>query len=149
MGIMFIALGIIVGLEVSTFPSSSFFGPSLFPGLITIGILLCGALLVSRAVRSNSSGHYTVQFFGPIKSKRAGLYATLIVLTSSCYAFLGDVIGFQVITLIWLFSLHMLLRRRIIMSLVSAFLITFIFDFVFRHVLHVPLPSGILTGLLY
>lgn len=148
-GLLLALLGLAVALQLRTFPEQAgYFGPSLFPGLVAAGLVICGALLILRSVRVDLASAFVVELFGPLRSGRAALYVVLMTISILCYAFLGEAIGFQIITFTTLFVFYLLLRPGFVFPLATALMVTIAFDLLFREVLRVPLPGGLLEGII-
>lgn len=148
-GVLLALLGLAVVFQLRTFPEQAgFFGPSLFPAIVAAGLLICGGLLVLRAARAKESGAYGIELFGALKSRRAGLYVVLMAASIFAYAFLGEAVGFQIITFVTLFVFYVLLRPGIVFPVVTALVLTVAFDLLFREILRVPLPGGLLEGMI-
>lgn len=148
-GIFLALLGLSVALVISTFPTQAgFFGPSLFPGIVAGGLIICGTMLLGRAARARLAGGFSVRFEELFDRKKAAQAAFLMLSSIVAYAFLADYIGFQVISFVTLVVFGFWLRKGFIFSFSTALILTVVFDLLFRVLLRVPLPPGLLEGLI-
>jgi putative tricarboxylic transport membrane protein len=128
-GLLLLALGAVVIAVVSSYPTipAQRVGPSLFPALIALGLVIGGLILLVRGWRVRVTVAW-IQFEPWVHSPRhvAGV--------------LG-VIGSVVLTV--LFRLFGVAFGR---SIVIAAIATFVIHFAFYKLLRVPLPWGLLTN---
>ena len=134
-----------------TFPSmpGQDYGPALFPVLIGIGFLICGAILIVGGVRQLKtvplvrggewlrSPHHVIDFLAVI----GGLVL---------YILISDWLGFIPTAFLLLFGWLALFRGgKPISSAVIALAVTLAVNYAFSQLLLVPLPPGLLQPLIY
>jgi putative tricarboxylic transport membrane protein len=134
-----------------TFPSmpGQDYGPALFPVLIGIGFLICGAILIVGGVRQLKtvpllagaewlrSPHHVIDFLAVI----GGLVL---------YILISDWLGFIPTAFLLLFGWLVLFRGgKPISSAVIALAVTLAVNYAFSQLLLVPLPPGLLQPLIY
>lgn len=149
-GALLAVLGIAVILYVASFPTvaGQYYGPDLFPRLIGIGMVLFGGGLVLRGFAARAGGLRLLDLPGDAQMRKSLLAALYICAAVAAFVFLGEIIGAQI--LVFAILLVGLLARygRPVVSLPLALALTLVFDQTFRALLKVPLPSGLLQGVL-
>ena len=138
-------------LYTRTFPAmpGQDYGPALFPVLIGIGFLICGAILIAGGIRRLGteplfagaewlrSRHHLVDFFAVIGG--------LVV-----YILIADWLGFIPTAFLLLFGWLLLFRGgKPVSSAVIALLTALAVNYAFTQFLLVPLPLGLLRPILY
>jgi putative tricarboxylic transport membrane protein len=117
------------------------FGPAWFPGLIGIGLALCGALLLREGLRERAALWALPQWTRRARPRRA-LAAVLAGLVG--YILLSDRLGFHItavlVLALWLRALGASWR----MTAAVAIIATVVIHLAFYKVLRVPLPWGVL-----
>jgi putative tricarboxylic transport membrane protein len=148
-GVLLALLGVAVVLNISTFPTQAgFFGPSLFPGMVAAGLLICGTLLFLRAARGQVANGFSIRNGEQLNVGKAASAALLMLLSILAYAFVGEMIGFQIISFVTILVFGFWLGRTAVFSFTTAIVLTVLFDVLFRILLRVPLPLGLLEGIL-
>lgn len=148
LGLLVGALGLAVIWHVQGFPSvpGHFYGPGLFPGLIAVGLLACGGTLLLRALRTAPAGGFRLDPEAWRGHPRGAVSGALMLAAILAFIFLGDLVGFQILGFATLLGFYLWLGRSLPKALMFAAAITLALDLLFRLVLHVPVPSGPLTG---
>lgn len=149
-GALLALLGVAVIWHVGSFPqvAGQSFGPNLFPRLTGIGLVIFGGGLVLRGVRT-AEGTPKVLSMPNSNTLRRGTLAALYILSSVFGIVLfGETVGIQILVLIILLVGLLSAFRRPVLSLVLAVGLMVAFDLIFRMLLRVPVPSGLLTGVL-
>ena len=144
-GLVLLALGAAVLFGVQGFPKipGQPVGPALFPGLIAVGLCVCGALLVVSGLRSQPRQAW-VTWDDWVRSPRH--IAALAVLLGSIvfYIVLAEWLGFLPTATLILLAMFFVLRvppgRAVLIAVVAALVI----HFAFYKMLRVPLPWGLL-----
>ena len=117
------------------------FGPAWFPGLIAVGLILCGALLAIQGVRSGAS---LVVLPTWLRSARATLGVASVVAGLLFYVVAADKLGFYftalLIQLVWMRTFGASWRLAIPVAVVA----TVVIHLSFYKLLRIPLPWGIL-----
>lgn len=149
-GALLAALGIAVIWHVGSFPqvAGQHYGPDLFPRLAGFGLVLFGGGLILRGVRS-AAGRPKLIDLPDRDSIRRGTIAALYIAGSVLgFVFLGNIVGAQILVFAILFCGLFAAFRRPVPAVSLALGLTVAFDLIFRILLRVPIPSGILTGIL-
>jgi putative tricarboxylic transport membrane protein len=150
-GAVLVLFALAMILYTRTFPSmpGQDYGPALFPVLIGVGFLICGAILIAGGIRRLGteplfagaewlrSRHHLVDFFAVIGG--------LVV-----YILIADWLGFIPTAFLLLFGWLLLFRGgKAVSSAVIALLTALAVNFAFTQFLLVPLPVGLLRLVLY
>lgn len=149
-GALFILLAICLIGVASTFPAlpGQPYGAALFPTVIGTGFAICGVLLVIRglAAAGRQKPPFTLDplLHVPHNAISLGMVVGAVVI----YIFLADWIGFIPIAFLLLVGMFMWLGTRLLPALVTAALFTGVTFWFFANVLRVPLPRGLLTGII-
>ncbi len=146
-GLFLALLGLLVAAFITTFPTQAgFFGPALFPGLIAAGLVICGVLLLLRGIRAGGGWQFALEprFDGGRLLQAAGLLLAAVL----SFALLVERLGFVPLSFVTLLVLGLWLRRGLVFSLGTAVVVTLLLDLLFRQALRVPLPPGLLEGVI-
>lgn len=149
-GLLLALLGVSVMLYVRGFPhlAGHYYGPDLFPNIVAVGMIVCGGLLILRAVRAGLPGGFSFGIVAPFNTGRAALSVFLIVLSILSFVFLGERVGFPIITFVTLLVFFLWLRGGLVFPICMALALTVSFDLLFRVLLRVPVPMGLLEGVI-
>jgi putative tricarboxylic transport membrane protein len=121
------------------------YGAATFPLMIATGLILCSTkLLYSGILRSSEPLIYLPQ---EVKSPRAlfGVAATILLVVF--YILFSRRLGFIPSAMIVTFSMFLILKVHPVKAVVLAIVAAFACDFIFRTMLLVPLPFGIMPRL--
>lgn len=112
-------------------------GAGLLPGIVGVGLLLCGAGLVARSFRA---------VYGAPEARPAERYgaAALVIAVVLGYILLADRVGFLIVVPIGLALLFRALRVHWLPALLWALAGTAVVHVAFYKLLRVPLPWGVL-----
>ena len=137
-----------------TFPSlhGQSYGPDLFPSLIGAGLIGCGVILIVRGLlhrRSTQTPQPWIEFEALSTNKSAALNLLLVLAALVLYILLSTSIGFIPMSLIILATLLYRLGTSLLVSLTMACIATAVIQLIFAKVLLVPLPPGLLTGIVW
>ncbi len=138
-----------------TFPSlhGQSYGPNLFPSLIGAGLAGCGLILILRGLvaRRAESGPASswIDFGNIAQSRHARINALLVIAFLFIYIFLSDWIGFIPLSIATIACLLYRLGSSTGVSLVIAIITTAAIQMLFAKVLLVPLPAGVLQGIVW
>jgi len=115
------------------------FGPAWFPGLIALGLVLCGALLARSGWRS---GDALLTWPAWMRQRRAanGVFAVMSGIVF--YVLAVDRLGFHLTGVMLLALWVRLLGASWRVAMPVALIATFAIHFAFYKVLRVPLPWG-------
>ena len=146
-GLLLLALGAIVIATVSSYPTiaAQRVGPSLFPALIAIGLMIGGAVLLVRGWLVRATVPW-LRFEPWVQSPRhvAGLIG--VIGSVVFYIFAANWLGFFLTSLVILAVLFRVFGVALGRSIVIAVIATFVIHFAFYKLLRVPLPWGVLTN---
>jgi putative tricarboxylic transport membrane protein len=117
------------------------FGPAWFPGLIAVGLILCGALLAVQGVRSGAA---LVVLPAWLRSARATLGVASEVAGLLFYVVAADKLGFYLTALLILVVWMRVLGASWRMTLPVAVIATVVIHLSFYKLLRIPLPWGLL-----
>ena len=140
-GALLAGLGGVVLWHIQGFPAmpGQKFGPAWFPGLIAVGLVICGSLLMSR-----SKGGPWIALPAWLREKRplAGVVSVVAGLLS--YVLAADALGFHVVAFALLSLWMRVLGASWKVTLWVAAIATLVIHLSFYKLLRVPLPWGIL-----
>jgi putative tricarboxylic transport membrane protein len=150
-GLLFIAGAAAILIHVQAFPKipGQKIGPALFPGIIAVGMAVCGALLIVKglAVRAQGREHARWLTFAPwIGSPRHVLAFFTVIAVNVFYILLVDRLGFIPTAVIYLAVLFAVFGVSPRWNLPIAIIVTLLIHYSFYKMLKVPLPWGLLTG---
>jgi putative tricarboxylic transport membrane protein len=117
------------------------FGPAWFPGLIAVGLALCGALLVFAGLRQRSAW---ISLPDWIHSRRARAGIGALVAGLVFYVLAADALGFHIAGIVLLVLWIRVLGASWRVTLPVALVGTLVIHFAFYKLLRVPLPWGVL-----
>jgi len=137
-----------------TFPSlfGQSYGPELFPRIIGVGLVICGLLLIIRGVRQKQSASPDVRWLDPgpwFQQTRLKINLFLVMLALIAYVLFSDWLGFIITSMLILSVLLFRLGSSLTQSLLIASATTATLQLIFAKLLLVPLPAGLLQGLVY
>lgn len=147
LGVIFLVAGISLALYSCTLPSipGHNYGAATFPLLISVGIFGCSARLLYTGTRQD--GEPLVYLATDVKSVRAVLGATATVLLILFYIYFAGHLGFIVTASIITFTMFLILKVPAIKASILSVIAAFACDFIFRTMLLVSLPIGIMPRL--
>ncbi len=131
-------------LHVQSFPRipGQDVGPGMFPGLIAVGLAICGALLIGKGLRQR--GRWAQP--GPwVRSRRHAVAAAAVVGGTVVYILLADIVGFLLLAPVLFFVLFWSFGTRPMPAAIWAVVVTAGVHYAFYQLLRVPLPWGVLT----
>lgn len=148
LGVTLLAFGVVLAGFATTFPAipGQRYGAETFPFLVAIGFVGCGIALILRGLRRKSGEPLIART--DWTRRRGAVPAVLLTigLVIAYSAFSGQ-IGFVPAMAALLFVLFRLLRVPWAHTAGLALVGTFLLDVLFRGVLLVPLPLGIVPPL--
>lgn len=145
--IVFSLAMITLTLTFPDFPGQRF-GPSLFPRILGVGLILCGAALVRNGLAARLAGAPWLEL-APWTSdpwRATSFFGTLALLL--VYILASESIGFIPIALVFLFALFVWLGVRLVPAVLTAVVTTIAIHWFFSTMLRVPLPRGLLNAIL-
>ncbi len=150
LGAFFVLFGIAVLWQATRFPTfpGQPYGATLLPSVLAAGFILAGALLVLRDLRLRRHAGGPLVTLVPDLRKGGG-WALLAVLGNvAAHIWLSPVLGFLPVSLIGLTALFMVLRVPALHAVPIAAATTAACWWLFVGLLRVPLPRGLLDGVL-
>ncbi|QPM92403.1 tripartite tricarboxylate transporter TctB family protein [Pseudooceanicola algae] len=160
LGGFFLLLGALMLWQASLFPTfaSQPYGAAFLPSILASGFILAGALLLVRDLRlrralakgDTGQGDDSNPFFAwNTDLKHGGAPALLAVLGNVlAHIFLTPIIGFLPVSIVGLTLLFLILRLRPWVAIAIAIATSLVCWWLFVGLLRVPLPRGILDGVL-
>ncbi len=141
-GVLSAALGAAVLLHVRSFPQlpDGQPGPALFPGIVGALLVMFGLVLAVRAVLTRERA---VAPGAPVVAGGA-LRALAVLGLVVAYVLLAETVGFVLTMAVLLFLLTWLLGTRPLVAAATALVTTGVIVLMFRELLLVPLPVGLL-----
>lgn len=155
-GIIFIVIGAIMFSVASGFPNriGTPYGADLLPKILSTLLAVSGLLLVLRD-RINRAPNTSfipkkpfITISADLRSKQGYVPAFLVILLPLGQILLGKSIGYIPVSIIGLILLFVSLKLKWIPAIGLAVLASFACWFLFSWALRVPLPYGILLGIL-
>ena len=138
------ALGAVVLWHIQSFPPmpGQKYGPAWFPGLIAIGLMVCGALLVVARLRATSPAPIVAL---PDWMRRTRPVASVVSVLAGLvvYVLVADVIGFHITAAALLLLWSRLLGATWKLAIPVSIAATIVIHLAFYKLLRVPLPWGI------
>lgn len=147
LGGLLLIFGLIVGIYSQSFPHipGQRYGAAVFPTAIAIGLAACGLVLLVRGLRTSS----TPLIMRTEWTRKPGAMLNVLV-TIACvvaYILLARPVGFIPMTVLILLLLFRILRVPWWQAVLYAIATALLADFVFRSLLLVPLPFGLMPRL--
>lgn len=152
-GALFIAIGLFIFVVASGFPNPGGmpYGASLLPRILGAGLMFGGGLLVMGDVvsRMAPSAPAAIASLEPeLKSPRGLLPVAMVLVLVLGHILLADTLGYLAVSIIGLTLLFLSVRLSWLASLGLAFAGSLLCWWLFAGLLRVPLPRGLLEGLL-
>jgi hypothetical protein len=147
LGALLVLFGLAVGLYSQSFPHipGQQYGAAAFPVAIAAGFVACGVLLLGRGLRAAPTPLVARTEW---TRKPGALPAVLVtVLCVVAYTLVARRLGFIPTIALILVVLFRLLRLPWWQTVLFALATAFLCDFVFRGLLLVPLPAGVMPRL--
>jgi putative tricarboxylic transport membrane protein len=142
-GAFLIALAIAILIHIQSYPliPGQNYGPALFPGVIAVGLLGCGALLVVRGVRARLP---LLAFSDWVRNPVTLSNFLAVCVALVLYIAAADRLGFIPTAALCLLGLFLKLKVRVLPAVIIAIAATLVIHFLFYKLLRVPLPWGVL-----
>lgn len=146
-GLVFLALGVAVVVTAQGFPGfpGQRFGPSLFPTILGSGLALSGLLLGLRGLRA---GAPALQLDADLRAPGPWITVAMVLAVVLALALFGDAVGFIPLSAAGLLALCLRMGLSPLPSVGVAVVFTALLWWFFAGLLRVPLPQGILMGVL-
>lgn len=145
-GAIFLLLGVVVLVHVQAFPKipGQQVGPALFPGLVSVGLAVCGLLLIVSGIRHRAD-HPWHEMADWMRSPRHIIGFFAVVAGLAAYILLAQTVGFLIVAPILLLVWFKVLGVRTGTAIIVAVVATIVIWYAFYKILRVPLPWGVLT----
>ncbi len=150
LGAFFVLFGGVVLWQAAQFPSFSGqpYGAALLPCLLAVGFMIAGGVLILRDLRARrvTAGPWIAL----VPDLRAGGAPALWAVLANVLAhvWLAPSLGFLPVAVVGLVGLFVVLRVPVTQALVVALPVAVICWWLFAGLLRVPLPRGLLDGVL-
>ena len=144
-GLLLLALGAAVIAVVSSYPTiaAQRVGPSLFPGLIALGLVIGGLILIVSGLRSRPRVAW-LEAPKWMHSPRHVAAFVALVLSTIAYILFSTSVGFLIVASLGLFAMLVAFGVQRGMAVVVAVVGTIVIWYAFYKLLRVPLPWGVL-----
>jgi putative tricarboxylic transport membrane protein len=143
-------LGVAILVAIRNFPTipGQHYGPALFPGLIAVGLLVCGAVLVYQGIvgRARTGQGRWIAWDAWTRSPRHVVALTVVIGVNVLYVALVDRLGFVITAVAYLSAAFAVFRVRARWVVPLAIAVTLIIHYIFYKLLRVPLPWGVLQS---
>jgi putative tricarboxylic transport membrane protein len=143
-GAALVALGAVVLWHIQGFPPmpGQKYGPAWFPGMIAIGLVICGAMLIVARLRAVASEPL---FALPEWTRRPRPVASVLSVIAGLvlYVLLADTLGFYVTAAALLLAWSRLLGASWRLAVPVSLAATVVIHLAFYKLLKVPLPWGL------
>ena len=151
-GALFALLGAAILWHVQGFPRipGQNVGPGLFPGVLAVAMLVCGAILIATGLKSRRHAGATFRWaVAPewLRSRRHVIAFAVLVAVNIFYLLVVDRLGFLLTAFVYLAALMWVLRVRLAIAVPVAFIMALAIHYAFYKLLRVPLPWGVLQGI--
>ena len=151
-GVLFALLGAAILWHVQGFPRipGQNVGPGLFPGMLAVAMLVCGAILIATGLKARRAAGATFRWaVAPewLRSRRHVLAFAVLVASNVFYLLVVDRLGFLLTAFVYLAALMWVLRVRLAVAVPVAFIMALAIHYAFYKLLRVPLPWGVLQGI--
>lgn len=146
-GAVFLLAGVLLAWYSFTLPAipGQDYGAATFPILIALGLVTCSARLLYTGIRQGNEPLVFLSHEVRNPRRLAGVVATLLLVLF--YIFFVQLVGFIPTAIIITLSLFLILKVYPLKAVILAILAAFVCDFIFRTMLLVPLPFGIVPRL--
>jgi putative tricarboxylic transport membrane protein len=153
-GVLLSLLAAAILVHVQSFPTipGQQYGPALFPGLVAVGLAICGGFLIFHGLvaRRLDVGHVRWFALAPWTRSRRQLIAFAVTLgVNVFYILVVDRLGFIPTGIVYLGALFLVFGVRLRWVLPLAVVLTLVIHTVFYKLLRVPLPWGVLQRWLW
>ena len=151
-GALLLLFSAVILFHVQSFPKipGQQVGPALFPGILAVGLAVCGALLVAKGLatrRAWGERAEWIAFAAWTRSRKHVLAFALTVGVNILYILAVDKIGFIPLGVIYLGLLFWVYGVAAKWILPLSFVMTLGIHYAFYKLLRVPLPWGLLNGI--
>lgn len=149
LGLIVFAVAVFYGSQGAPTIRNSIYGAALFPRIIAILMGACGLYMIAKEALARHGGKGSPLFSVPAwaRSRWHFINFMLVIASLVVYILLSDIVGFDLIGTLILFTLFTSLRQgRPGSSFVYAAVATGLIHYLFGYFLRVPLPWGIFVN---
>ncbi len=150
-GALLLLLAAALLVHIQSFPTipGQKYGPALLPGVVGVGLAVCGLLLVIKGLAIRRAGEHLhwIRFEAWTRMPRRVLAFAIAVGVNVFYILSVGVLGFIPTATIYLAALFAVLGVRLRNALPLALAVALVIHYVFYKLLRVPLPWGLLQGI--
>ncbi|PWB63051.1 MAG: hypothetical protein C3F17_10170 [Bradyrhizobiaceae bacterium] len=149
-GLVLIVLAAAMIALTASFPAfpGQKYGPSLFPRILGVGIIICGLMLVWSGLSARRAGAPWVAVAPWVRDPWRATSFLLVLAMLLLYILAAETIGFIPIAIVFLGGLFLWLGVRPLTAGAVAVAATGALFWFFASMLRVPLPRGVLTGIM-
>ncbi|MDR1377342.1 MAG: tripartite tricarboxylate transporter TctB family protein, partial [Synergistaceae bacterium] len=142
-GVAAVIFGLIVVVHVQSYPDmgDGMPGPSLFPTVLGVLIMLAGAVQIPRGMKSGAPFVKCLPDF----TARGIVNIAITVLGVLFYVYASDFLGFILTSFCVMFVLMLALKGKPVVSALAAAGATLCIYVIFNKMLLVPLPAGLFS----
>jgi putative tricarboxylic transport membrane protein len=144
-GAALLLLGLVVLWQIQGYPAmpGQKYGAALFPGVIAVGLAICGVLLVVRGAKSGAAW-IALDSWMARRRPMAGFIGVLLGL--ALYVMFADTLGFHLTGFLLLLAWMLVLGARPAVAVPVAILAPILIHLAFYKLLRIPLPWGVLQS---
>lgn len=138
-------LGAAILVHIQAYPTipGQKYGPAIFPGVVAVGLMICGALLIRNGLRS---GAPLVALAAWMRAPRQVMNFVFILGALLFYIVAADWLGFIVTGTLILLALFWQFGVRLWLAVPIALVATLSVHTLFYKLMRVPLPWGVLQA---
>jgi len=153
-GALLIALAGAVLIHVQRFGTipGQQYGPAIFPGLVAVGLAICGVLLIGSGLATRARDVAAARWiaFAPwVRSHRHIVALALAIGVNVFYILAVDKLGFIPTGIVYVAVLFAAFGVRPLWIAPLAVVVTLVIHTAFYKLLKVPLPWGLLQGFIW
>ena len=147
-GLLLIILAVAMMAYTTTFPPfpGQKYGPSLFPRILGVGLIICGVLLVRRGSALRTTGQVMAYIDDAYKPLRGWGSVFVIIASVIFYIAFSNFLGFVITSFMIMFALLWWFGNSPSQSALIALIAVLAVDWFFGWLFRVPLPLGILPN---
>jgi putative tricarboxylic transport membrane protein len=147
-GALLVLLAVVMIGYTTTFPPfpGQKYGPSLFPRILGVGLILCGGLLMLRGWKLQATGQRLGQIDDTYRAQRGWMSVLLMIGAITFYIVFSNILGFVVTGFLVLFTLLWWFGSSVPRAALAALIAVLVIDWFFGWLFRVPLPLGFLPN---
>jgi putative tricarboxylic transport membrane protein len=148
-GALVASLGVAILVAIRNFPAipGQQYGPALFPGVIAVALLICGAALVYKGLSARGPRARWIAFDPWVRSRPQVVALAVLICVNVLYIAVVERVGFVLTAIAYLSALFAVFRVRVRWIVPLAVVVTLAIHYAFYKLLRVPLPWGWLEPL--